>query len=152
MRELYFYNTSSRDFLGDITQLIERLYIQEHKVIVLCPDNDVSAIVDEYLWSYKDESFLPHIKVDKDPSEFDSIVISSYQLNLESYKTLIVFKGSSVEIDYINYFKKVYYFFDNSKNDEREVARTLWKEAIKSGTKCKYWQVQENKWILVRSG
>ena len=152
MSEIYFYNTSSRDFLRDITLLIERLYLLEHKVIVLCPDNNVSAIVDDYLWSYKDESFLPHSIADQDHSELDSIIISSHQLNLDFYKILIVFKGSSISFDYSNNFEKVYYFFDDNSNDEREIARTLWKEAKKSGTKCKYWQVQENKWTLVRVG
>ena len=151
MKEIYFYNTASRDFLRDIALLVEKLFKKKIKVLILCPDDDVVSIFDNFLWSFKEESFIPHIVLGEYRDQLETIIISKEQLNIESCATLIVFKGSAVDSKYCNKFDKTYYFFDDNNENEKKMARTVWKESIKTGKKCKYWKVKENKWILVRT-
>ena len=152
MKEIFFYNTESRDFLKDIALLTEKLFKLGLKVLIICPDDTVSSFFDDFLWSYKEDSFVPHIVVDKNYNQLETIIISKAQLDIESFKTLIVFNGSTVDTVYCNKFDKTYYFFDNNKQNERKMARAIWKEAINLGSRCKYWKVEKNKWNLVRTG
>ena len=152
MREFFFYNITSRDFFKDSAILIEQLFKQGIKALILCPDDEVSSFFDDYLWSFKEESFIPHTVLDRDTSQLETIIISKEQISMEDFKTLIVLKGSTVDTDYCNRFEKTYYFFDDKNDDEKKLARTLWRESVNLGTKCKYWKVEKNKWNLVRTG
>ena len=152
MKEFFFYNITARDFYKDSAILIEKLFKQRIKVLILCPDDEVTSFFDDFLWSFKEESFIPHTVLDRDTSQLETIIISKKQLSMEGFKTLIVLKGSIVNTDYCNRFEKTYYFFDDNNDDEKKLARTLWRESVKLGTKCKYWKVEKNKWNLVRTG
>ena len=152
MKEIFFYNITSRDFFKDSAILIEKLFKQGIKVLILCPDDEVTSFFDDFLWSFKEESFIPHTVLDRDSSQLETIIISKKQLSMESFKTLIVLKGSIVNTDYCNRFEKTYYFFDDNNDDEKKLARTLWRQSVKLGTKCKYWKVEKNKWNLMRIG
>ena len=152
MKEFFFYNITARDVFKDSAILIEKLFKQRIKVLILCADDEVTSFFDDFLWSFKEESFMPHTVLDRDASQLETIIISKKQLTMEDYKTLIVLKGSIVNTDYCNRFEKTYYFFDDNNDDEKKLARTLWRESVKLGAKCKYWKVEKNKWNLVRTG
>ena len=152
MKEFFFYNITARDAFKDSAILIEKLFKQRIKVLILCADDEVTSFFDDFLWSFKEESFMPHKVLDRDASQLETIIISKKQLTMEDFKTLIVLKGSIVNTDYCNRFEKTYYFFDDNNDDEKKMARTLWRESVKLGTKCKYWKVEKNKWNLVRTG
>ena len=152
MKEFFFYNITSRDLFKDSAVLTEKLFKQGIKALILCPDDEVTLFFDDYLWSFKEESFIPHTVLDRDTSQLETIIISKEQISMEDFKTLIVLKGSTVDTDYCNRFEKTYYFFDDKNDDEKKLARTLWRESVKLGTKCKYWKVEKNKWNLMRTG
>ena len=152
MREIFFYNIESRDFLKDIALLTEKLFKEGIKVLIICPDDDVASIFDNFLWSFREESFIPHIVLERDSVQLETVIISKEQLDIVSFKALIVFKGSTVATDYCNKFEKTYYFFDDKNDNEKNLARTAWRESIKLGAKCKYWKFEKNKWNLVRTG
>ena len=151
MKEFFFYNITARDAFKDSAILIEKLFKQRIKVLILCADDEVTSFFDDFLWSFKEESFMPHKVLDRDASQLETIIISKKQLTMEDFKTLIVLKGSIVNTDYCNRFEKTYYFFDDNNDDEKKLARNLWREAVKLGTRCKYWKVEKNKWNLVRT-
>ena len=138
--------------MRDIALLVEKLFKQKLNVFILCPDDAVVSIFDDFLWSFKEESFIPHIVLDNECEQLEKIIISKEQLNIGAFRNLIVFKGSIVQPMYCNKFDKTYYFFDNNKDNERKMARDVWKEAIKLGARCKYWKVEKNKWNLVKTG
>lgn len=41
-------------------RLIEKAYHRGHRVFVLCDNEDDAKLIDELLWTYKDDSFIPH--------------------------------------------------------------------------------------------
>ncbi len=149
---MFFYNIESRDFFKDISLLTEKLFKQGIKVLIFCPDDSVTKLLDDFLWTFKEESFLPHIVVDRNYCPLETIIISKDKLNVESFETLIVFKGSSVDPEFCKKFEKTYYFFDDNNAEEKKLARAVWREALKIGIKCNYWKVENNRWILVRAG
>jgi DNA polymerase-3 subunit chi len=41
-------------------RLLEKAYLRGHKVFVSCESQDKAERLDELLWTYKDDSFIPH--------------------------------------------------------------------------------------------
>lgn len=41
-------------------RIIERLYDQGRRVLILCPDRDEARHLDRLLWTFKQEGFIPH--------------------------------------------------------------------------------------------
>lgn len=71
-------------------RLIEKAYQRGHRVFVHCKDQHDAEHLDELLWTYKDDSFIPHnlqgegpeppptvqIGFDKEPRGFNDILIN----------------------------------------------------------------------------
>ncbi len=41
-------------------RLLEKAYLRNHRVFVLCDNQQDAELIDELLWSFKDDSFIPH--------------------------------------------------------------------------------------------
>lgn len=41
-------------------RLIEKAYLKKHRIFIYCDDKATAEDLDELLWSFKDESFIPH--------------------------------------------------------------------------------------------
>lgn len=41
-------------------RLLEKAYSQGHRIFVYCDNEEEANLIDELLWTYKDESFIPH--------------------------------------------------------------------------------------------
>ena len=71
-------------------RLIEKAYARGHRVFVQCQNQQDAERLDELLWTYKDDSFIPHnlqgegpeppppvqIGFDKEPRGFNDILIN----------------------------------------------------------------------------
>ena len=84
MKEFFFYNITARNFFKDSAILIESLFKERIKVLILCPDEEVTSFFDDFLWSFKEESFMPHKVLDKDTNQLETIA----SVSLSSQETL----------------------------------------------------------------
>ncbi|MDP1602537.1 MAG: DNA polymerase III subunit chi [Legionella sp.] len=41
-------------------RLLEKAYLRGHRVFVYCNDKQQAELIDELLWTFKDDSFIPH--------------------------------------------------------------------------------------------
>jgi DNA polymerase-3 subunit chi len=41
-------------------RLLEKAYRSEHRIFVYCENKQDAMLIDELLWTYKDDSFIPH--------------------------------------------------------------------------------------------
>lgn len=71
-------------------RLLEKAYLKGHKVFVLCANEKDAQLLDELLWTFKEESFIPHnlqgegpeppppiqIGYDKEPRGFNDILLN----------------------------------------------------------------------------
>lgn len=71
-------------------RLIEKAYNKGHKIYVFCTHQQEAELIDELLWSFKDDSFIPHnlqgegpeppppvqIGYDKEPRGFNDILFN----------------------------------------------------------------------------
>ena len=63
MPQIDFYllsSTTSHERWDFICRLIEKIYKQRHRVFIQTVNQTEAHHLDEYLWTYRDDSFLPH--------------------------------------------------------------------------------------------
>ena len=53
--------------------LVEKAAQENLRALILCADSDMAAALDELLWSFKPESFIPHSMLDDDMAQHANI-------------------------------------------------------------------------------
>jgi DNA polymerase-3 subunit chi len=89
--DFYLLSDDQPDALGLIAcRLLEKAYLKGHKVFVHCSHQQDAERLDELLWTFKDDSFIPHnlqgegpepppaiqIGYDKEPRGFNDILVN----------------------------------------------------------------------------
>ena len=151
LEKVYFYNSSQRDIIADISWLTEKLYKERNRIVVYCKDQETVELINTFLWSYKEDMFIPHSVEKNEQSIIDPVLITTEVDQNHNYNVLLAINGVLInEKDWLN-FATVYYFFDYKENKEKENARLMWKSFSALDITCKYWVNKENKWVLARS-
>ncbi|QIK38212.1 DNA polymerase III subunit chi [Caldichromatium japonicum] len=70
-------------------QIVERLYEAGKRILILCPDRDEARHLDRLLWTFKQESFIPHGLVGAVDASLTPIMISLDGLPSEGYPSLL---------------------------------------------------------------
>ena len=151
LEKVYFYNSSQRDIIADISWLTEKLYKERNRIVVYCKDQETVELINTFLWRCKEDVFIPHSVEKNEQSIIDPVLITTEVDQNHKHNVLLAINGVLInEKDWLN-FSTVYYFFDNKENKEKENARLMWKSFSTLDISCKYWVNKENKWVLARS-
>ena len=151
LEKAYFYNSSDRDIIADIFWLTEKLYKARNTILVCCKDHEDVKLIDDFLWAYRDDGFIPHsIEKEEQASVYPIFITTKIDKNYK-HNTLLALNGVLIEEKVCQKFANVYYFFDNQENVEKENARTMWKNLVSQNIVCKYWVNRANKWELENS-
>ena len=62
LEKAFFYNVSNRDVVADIAWLAENIFKKNNRIVIFCTDQETTEVVDDFLWSTRDDSFIPHSK------------------------------------------------------------------------------------------
>ena len=151
LEKAFFYNTYNRDVVADIAQLTEKIFKQHNRIVILCRDQDTAKVVDDALWSYKYDSFIPHSIKKKGEASLNPILVTKDLDEGYEHNILLVLNGVSIRENNLQQFAKVYYFFDDQDINEKENARSMWKSFSLHEVDCKYWINKKNKWVLASS-
>lgn len=106
--------------LSHVTSTVEKLFNDGKKVQILAPNDEALRYIDELLWSYKSETFLPHSVV-HGPSK-DPIVLSKSLNNLNQADALLNLLPSPPPADFFSAFPLVYELLDETTPDKKAQA------------------------------
>ena len=151
IEKAYFYNSSQRDIIADIFWLTEKLYKARNTILVYCKDYENVKIIDDFLWTYQDDGFIPHSIETKERSSIYPILITTNIHEDYEHNVLLALSGVLIKEKDWKKFSKAYYFFDDQENKEKENAREMWKSFSALNIACKYWVNKADKWVLARS-
>ena len=151
LEKAYFYNSSRRNVVADISLLIEGLFRENNTILVCCNDQETVEVIDNFLWAFKEDGFIPHSIDTKEKSSAYPILITTDIHKDYKHNVLLVLSGALIKEKDWQKFTKAYYFFDDQENKEKENARLMWKSLSALDVVCKYWVNTANKWVLARS-
>ncbi|MDH5767080.1 MAG: DNA polymerase III subunit chi [Gammaproteobacteria bacterium] len=69
-------------------RLADKAYQQGHRILIRTENAEESHLLDDMLWTFSDDSFLPHA-IHADETEDQPIIISHDLTDFQSFKTMI---------------------------------------------------------------
>lgn len=134
MTEVLFYHLQRQPLEAVLPGLLEKTLERGWKAVVQAGTEDRVAALDAHLWTYRDESFLPHGTEGED----QPILLTVSPANLNGAAVRFFVDGAPVaEVD--AYVRAVILFDGNDPAAVAE-ARTSWAALKAAGHQTTYWQ------------
>jgi DNA polymerase-3 subunit chi len=135
-----FYHLSASPLERVLPAICEKLLASGDRLLVVA-EGELLARIDDSLWSYSPDSFLPH---GIQAAAAQPILLSADAVPANGARNVVLADGAWREaaLD----FERVFYFFDSAHLDE---ARGAWR-TLKSNSQVqpRYWKQDEaGKWV-----
>jgi DNA polymerase III subunit chi len=142
MAEILFFHLQSRPLESVLPTILERALSRGQKVVVEVSSPERLAAVDDHLWTYSDESFLPHVTAAEPDAAANPIVLTTQVHNPNGAVVRICADGVRIP-DAMQDYERVVLIFDGDDPEALAAAREDWKKARASGAAASYWQLDE---------
>lgn len=144
--EWWFYHLSQTTLERAIGPLLEKCLERGWRVLAVSPDIARRAALDEALWTYDDESFLPHGQAEAEglnPAA-QPILISADVDNLNAAQVALFMDGADTAVDAD--FARCMVMFDDGDTAARAQARIQYKRAKDANLVARYFQQKGRGW------
>lgn len=144
--EWWFYHLQRTTLERAVGPLLEKCLERGWRVLAISPDATRRAALDEALWTYDDQSFLPHGQAEAEGlSKADQpILISNEVENTNSAAVALLMDG--VELPVAANFERCMVMFDDGDSTTRQKAREQFKAAKDAGHVARYFQQSGRGW------
>lgn len=143
MAEVLFYHLERAALEDVLPGLLEKTRERGWKALVRAASDERVAALDSHLWTYREESFLPHAQArDPHPKE-QPILLTASPGNPNDAEVLFLVDGAATD-DWAGgetaAAARVVLIFDGRDPAALDAAREQWKQAKASGHEVTYWQ------------
>lgn len=142
MSELRFYHLQNQSLEQALPALLSKAYSNGHKIVVRCASEQSVAKLNDLLWTYHPDSFLPHGSAKDGHADKQPIWVTAGNDNPNDADVVILTEGA-IEEDFSGYNLSCQ-IFDGRDDSAVQNARALWKEhKDNDALKLTYWQQNE---------
>ncbi|KPF72875.1 DNA polymerase III subunit chi [Bosea sp. AAP35] len=142
MAEILFFHLQSRPLEQVLPTIVERALSRGQKVVVELSSQERLSAVDDHLWTYSDESFLPHVTAMEADAAQNPVVLTTQSHNPNGAQIRICAEGVRIP-DAMADYERVVLIFDGDDPDALTAAREDWKKAKALSLAASYWQQDE---------
>jgi DNA polymerase-3 subunit chi len=139
--EVLFYQLDRRPLDSVLPELLEKCVERKWRTVVQLGSEERLAALDAHLWTYGDETFLPHGTVKDGHTQAQPVYLTTGDENPNAATVRFLADGAELA-DYTPY-ARVVVLFDGNDQDARERARGWWMAAKTAGHEATYWQQSE---------
>ena len=160
MTEVLFYHLTQSTFQQALPALLEKCLERDWKVTVQVEDAAQRDALNDHLWTYRDDSFLPHAAASgdggggggaaggaaKEPAPEQQPIWITTTTENPNQSNVRFSVGTSVPAATGDY-QRMIYMFDGADPDAVAAARERWKIEKQAGHELTYWQQdEEGRW------
>jgi DNA polymerase-3 subunit chi len=147
MTEMLFYHLQGQPLERVLPNLLERSLERGWRVVVQSSSEERVEALDAHLWTFRDDSFLPH-GTHKETSAADQpILLTVNDDNPNGAIVRFLIDGVLLPADAASY-QRIVLLLDGSDEEAVADARTRWSAAKAQGFDVTYWQADENgRWV-----
>lgn len=145
MADIRFYHMEQTTLDRALPMILTKAYGSGQKILIRVPDKKEANRLNDLLWTFKDDSFLPHGLASDDRASQHPILITTEQDNVNDAGILILTHGCTH--DDVGSFNMVCEMLDGRVQSQIADARTRWKSYKEANHDLTYWQQDDNgKW------
>ncbi|WP_298922687.1 DNA polymerase III subunit chi, partial [uncultured Bosea sp.] len=111
MAEILFFHLQSRPLEQVLPTILERALAREQKVVVEVSSQERLSAVDDHLWTYADESFLPHVTALEADAPQNPVVLTTQAHNPNAAHVRVCADGVRIP-DALQDYERVVLIFD----------------------------------------
>ena len=141
MTETLFYHLERRSLEEVLPGMVEKSLQRGWRAAIKTDSSERSDALDTLLWTYDDQSFLPHAQAgDGDPAG-QPVLISVEDGNPNSAQ-IVFYVGGALPSDWdsLGDLARVVLLFDGKDAQALAMARSAWKGAKAAGHDVTYWK------------
>ena len=143
--EVWFYHLERTGLDQALPELLEKTLARGWRALVRCGGRDRLEHLDGWLWSYRDESFLPHGLAGGDHAERQPVLLTLEADNVNRAQALFLLDGA--EPPELEGFERCVILFDGRDEAALGSARERWRAVKAEGRPASYWrQGEEGAW------
>ena len=142
MSEIRFYHLERQNLDTVLPMLLTKALEKGHKILVRTPNEAETERLNTHLWTFKENSFLPHGSAKDGKAEHQPIWITDKDENENNADVLILTHGQDIE-DKSDY-ALICDIFDGNNEEMLSAARARWKILKDSNHTLTYWQQSAN--------
>ena len=141
MTETLFYHLERRSLEDILPGLVEKSLQRGWRAAIKTDSSERSDALDTLLWTYDDQSFLPHAQLGDGEASAQPVLITVEAGNPNAAQ-IFFYVGGAQPPDWsdLNELARVVLLFDGRDADVLASARAAWKEAKGAGHDVTYWK------------
>lgn len=140
--EVWFYHLERSSLDTALPELLEKTLARGWRALVRVREPERLAALDERLWTWRAESFLPHGRADRPDAERQPVLLTTEQANPNTAQVLFIVDGA--ELGPLDGFERCVVLFDGRDDEAVAEARRRWSQVKASGAACSYWKQDED--------
>jgi DNA polymerase-3 subunit chi len=142
MTEVLFYHLQDMSLENVLPPLLEKSLERGWRVVVQSTSEERAEALDAHLWTYREDSFLPHATWRVADAEDQPIVLAVEESNPNRANVRFLVDNASLPEDSQNY-DRVVLLFNGDDADALAAARRSWTDCKARGFDVTYWQADE---------
>jgi DNA polymerase-3 subunit chi len=145
MTEILFYHLETQPLERVLPVLVEKSLERGWKVVVETGSEERAEAIDNLLWTFRDDSFLPHARAGGDADALQPVLITTLPHN-PNRADVRFFVDRAVPQSGEGY-RRIVFMFSGHDPEAVTEARTAWR-ALRDGNEVTYWQQEQGgRWV-----
>ncbi len=142
MAELWFYHLERARVEDALPELLTKLQARGGRALVVSEDDRRLSSLDAHLWTFREDSFLPHARAGGEHDADQPILLSDQPDNANQASMLFCLDGA--DPGPVDPWERVVVMFEAADETSLARARALWAAQKKAGTLVSYWRQNES--------
>lgn len=142
MTEILFYQLKGQTPEQVLPALLQKSLERGWRVVVQASSEERVEALDAHLWTWRDDSFLPHGTWRDAEAARQPIILTLNDDNPNGAVVRFLIEGATMPGD-ASAYQRVVLLFDGADPDAVETARARWREAKSAGFEVTYWQADD---------
>ena len=141
MTETLFYHLERRALEDVLPGLVEKSLQRGWRAAIKTDSSERSDALDSLLWTYDDQSFLPHAQLGDGDAAGQPVLITVEEGNPNSAQ-IFFYVGGAMPADWSGLagLSRIVLLFDGRDEMALAAARAAWKDAKTAGHDVTYWK------------
>jgi DNA polymerase-3 subunit chi len=138
MAEVLFYHLTESTLEKALPTLLEKSIGRGWRAVVQAGSEERRDALDQHLWLYRDDSFLPHGADHEPHAEEQPIILTAGPANPNGAQIRFLVDGAPPPP--LDGYERAVFLFDGNDEGQLEGARGHWKALKGGGHDVTYWQ------------